>query len=110
MTPPRLLATSDLHISHRANRTALERVRARPSDWLVIAGDVGEKADHLRAAIDLLAPKFARLIWTPGNHDLWCPASATDRTRGLARYEELVAICQAAGVLTPEDPYVEHPA
>ncbi len=106
----RLLATSDLHISHRTNRTALEAVQPRPADWLVIAGDIGEKADHLRQAIDLLGPKFARLLWAPGNHDLWCPASATDRTRGLERYEELVGICQAAGVLTPEDPFVEHPS
>jgi 3',5'-cyclic AMP phosphodiesterase CpdA len=110
MTRARLLATSDLHISHRANRVALEGVRPHPDDWLVIAGDIGEKADHLRLAIDLLGPKFARLIWTPGNHDLWCPASAAGRTRGLARYEELVGICQDAGVLTPEDPYVAHPA
>ncbi len=108
--PARLLATSDLHISHRTNRTALESVPPRPGDWLVVAGDIGEKADHLRQAIDILGPKFARLIWTPGNHDLWCPASATDRTRGLARYEELIRICQAANVLTPEDPFAEHPS
>ena len=106
----RLLATSDLHISHRGNRAALEAVQAHPADWLVVSGDVGEKADHLRQAIDILGPKFARLIWTPGNHDLWCPASATDRTRGLARYDELIGICQAADVLTPEDPFVEHPS
>ena len=30
-------------------------------------------------------------------------------TKGQARYEELVAICRAHGVLTPEDPYLEWP-
>ena len=109
MTMPRLFATSDIHISHRENRAALDTIGHYPDDWVIVAGDVGEKADHLRVALDVLTSRFAKVIWTPGNHDLWCPAGATDRTRGLARYEELVAICADRGVLTPEDPYVEFP-
>ncbi|HXT70695.1 MAG TPA: metallophosphoesterase [Vicinamibacterales bacterium] len=106
---PRLLATSDIHVSHRANREALAGAGFHPDDWLIIAGDVGEKPDHLRWALDLFLPRFARVLWTPGNHDLWCPPGATDRTRGHARYGELVAICRAAGVITPEDPFVQFP-
>ena len=37
------------------------------------------------------------------------PARHAGRTRGLARYEELVGICRDRGVVTPEDPYVEWP-
>jgi 3',5'-cyclic AMP phosphodiesterase CpdA len=106
---PRLLATSDIHISHRANRAALDAAGYHPQDWLILAGDVGEKADHLRWAIDLFVPRFAKVIWAPGNHDLWCPPGAIDRTRGQARYDELVSICRGAGVLTPEDPYIRFP-
>ena len=106
---PRLLATSDLHISHRINREALDAVAPHPDDWLIVAGDVGEKAGHLAHALDVLVPKFAQVIWTPGNHDLWCPPDATDRTRGQARYDELVGLCRARGVATPEDPYLEWP-
>ena len=109
MTAPRLLATSDIHISHRANREALAGAAHHPGDWLILAGDIGEKPDHLRWALDLFLPRFARIIWTPGNHDLWCPPGAIDRSRGLARYEELVAICRAQGVITPEDPFVRFP-
>ena len=109
MSAPRLLATSDIHISHRENRAALDTIGRYPNDWLIVAGDVGERADHLRYALDILCARFARVIWTPGNHDLWCPAGATDRTRGLARYEELVAICREWNALTPEDPYVDFP-
>ncbi len=106
----RLLATSDLHISHRQNREALGALGRFPDDWLIVAGDVGERVDHLVDALDELVPRFARVIWTPGNHDLWCPSGATDRSRGQARYDELVAVCRARGVLTPEDPYVGWPA
>jgi hypothetical protein len=105
----RLVATSDLHISHRENRDALADLPAHPEDWLIVAGDVSERADHLRLALERLTASFATVIWTPGNHDLWVTPGSTDRTRGLSRYEELVAICREFGVLTPEDPYVEWP-
>jgi 3',5'-cyclic AMP phosphodiesterase CpdA len=106
---PRLLATSDLHVSHRINREALDAIPPHPRDWLIVAGDVGERPSHLTHALERIVPRFARVIWTPGNHDLWCPPGATDRTRGQARYDELVGICRAHGVSTPEDPYLEWP-
>jgi 3',5'-cyclic AMP phosphodiesterase CpdA len=106
----KLLAISDLHLSYRTNREALAALPAHPDDWLIVAGDVGERPEHLRLALDLLTPLFARLIWVPGNHDLWAPSSAPDRSSGQARYDELVSICREAHVLTPEDPYVEWPA
>ena len=106
----RLLATSDLHISHRRNREALDALGTYPDDWLIVAGDIGEKPEHLAYALDALVARFARVIWTPGNHDLWCPSGATNRTRGEARYAELVAICRHRGVLTPDDTYVSWPA
>jgi hypothetical protein len=109
-TAPRLLAISDLHVSHRANRAALDGLRSHPDDWLVIAGDLGEKPEHLRWVLDAVVPRFQKVIWTAGNHDLWCPHGAKDRSHGVARYDELVAIARSAGVLTPEDEYVRFPA
>jgi hypothetical protein len=105
----RLLATSDLHLGHRENRDALAELPHFSDDWLIVAGDVGERADHLAAALEVLVPRFARIIWTPGNHDLWSPPGIPDRTRGQSRYDELVGLCRNAGVLTPEDEYAEWP-
>jgi 3',5'-cyclic AMP phosphodiesterase CpdA len=104
-----LLAISDLHIGHRVNREALATIGTYPGDWLIVAGDAGESAEHLRVALAQLVPKFARVIWVPGNHELWCPAGEPARTRGQARYEELVAICREAGVVSPDDPYMPWP-
>lgn len=107
----RLLAISDLHISHRPNRAALSTMGRYPDDWLIVAGDVSEKPEHLAAALEELVPRFAQIVWTAGNHDLWSPRTTLDDlpipTRGQARYDELVSICRTRGVLTPEDPYVE---
>lgn len=105
----RLLAISDLHLNHASNREALETMGRYPDDWLILAGDVGEKPDLLRLALTELAPRFAKVIWTVGNHDLWCPPHDTVRTRGQARYDELVDICRQFGVVTPEDPYLRWP-
>ena len=102
----RLLAISDLHVSHRRNREALTGIPPHPDDWLIVAGDVSERVEHLTATLAVLTARFARVFWVPGNHDLWCPPAAADRSRGQARYEELVGICRQAGVLTPEDAFV----
>lgn len=110
----KLFAISDLHLSRKENFEALTTfVNAAGDryarDWLIVAGDVGERVEHLEAALSLLTPRFARVVFVPGNHDLWCPAGATDRTRGQARYDELVATCRAFKVLTPEDAYETWP-
>lgn len=100
----KLFAISDLHLGHEENRAALDEIRPRPDDWLVIAGDVGEHAEHLAFAFEALGPKFRQLVWVPGNHELWARPGG-DGLRGVARYERLVAECRRHGVITPEDPY-----
>jgi 3',5'-cyclic AMP phosphodiesterase CpdA len=103
-----LLAISDLHLGHHVNRKALDSIRARPKDWLILAGDIGETEAQLADAFELLRRRFARLIWVPGNHELWTTDDAPgspQATRGAARYAALVALARSFGVVTPEDPY-----
>jgi hypothetical protein len=102
----KLWAISDLHLGHSVNRRALTEIEAHPCDWLVLAGDVGETQAHLEMALDALAPKFARLVWVPGNHELW---TSDGGLSGEAKYERLVQVCRDRGVLTPEDPYPQWP-
>lgn len=101
----RLLAISDLHLGHPVNRERLDSIGRAPDDWLILAGDVGETEAHLRLAFDLLRPRFAKLIWVPGNHELWTTDRRPEAMRGEARYQALVALAREYGVLTPEDPY-----
>ena len=99
----RLWAISDLHVGHAANRQALLALEPRPGDWLAVVGDVGETAAHVEWALDALGRKFARVLWTPGNHELW--SSRDEGAGGEAKYRRLVDLCRARGVATPEDPY-----
>lgn len=112
----KLYALSDIHLRHEANRHALAALSPHREDWLILAGDVGEQDSLLHYALGILTDRFARVLWVPGNHDLWTlprPATAGQPApaplRGEALYLHQVEICRQYGVLTPEDPFVRWP-
>lgn len=106
----RLLAISDLHLGHQSNLLALEELPRFPEDWLIVAGDVAERLPQQDAAFRALAQRFARVIWVPGNHDLWTVSHDGAREpRGVERYRRLVDMARAHGITTPEDPFPEWP-
>ncbi|GAA3092319.1 hypothetical protein GCM10020001_004560 [Nonomuraea salmonea] len=106
MPDARLLAVSDLHVAYPENRAIVEELKPlAPGDWLLVAGDVGERLADIRWALGLLAGRFERVVWVPGNHELWTPPGDPPELRGVARYDELVRICRELGVVTPEDDY-----
>ena len=103
---PALLAVSDLHVGFARNRELVAELWPRTSgDWLIVAGDVGEFAADIEWALGLLSERFARVIWVPGNHELWTHRRETLPLRGVDRYQYLIELCRRLGVSTPEDPY-----
>ena len=106
MTTPRLLALSDLHVAHPQNKRIVEDLRPQtPSDWLLLAGDVGELYSDIEWALRTLAGRFATVVWTPGNHELWTRRKDPVDLKGEQRYLALVDLCRGLGIHTPEDPY-----
>jgi 3',5'-cyclic AMP phosphodiesterase CpdA len=102
----RLLAISDLHVSYRENRELLASLRpGSREDWLIVAGDVAERMADVAWALELLSERFARVIWVPGNHELWTTRADPVPLRGEDRYRSLVGLCRSLGVITPEDRY-----
>lgn len=100
-------AVSDLHLDFPANRSIVEEFTPHPEDWLIMAGDIGHRVEDMEFAFDTLGPKYARLVWAPGNHDLWTVNDNGAELRGEGKYRHLVKLCRARGVLTPEDEYQE---
>lgn len=100
----RLWAISDLHLSYQHNRDAFRALTPHPDDWLVLGGDIAEKLADLDATFAFCAERFARVIWVPGNHELWTMDDAP-ALRGQAKYEAVVALAQRRSVITPEDPF-----
>jgi len=102
----RLLAISDLHVSYPRNRQWVSDLPpGEPGDWLLVAGDVGEKAEDIEWVLRTLSGRFGTVVWVPGNHDLWAHPRDPMVLRGEARYQHLVQVCRDLGVITPEDPY-----
>lgn len=103
---PSLLATSDLHVAHSGNRAVVERIRPRDDgDWLIVAGDVADTVQDIAWTLGLLRDRFERVIWAPGNHELWTTPHDQVQLRGAQRYAHLVKICRDLDVITPDDEY-----
>ncbi|WP_035840448.1 metallophosphoesterase family protein [Kitasatospora azatica] len=101
-----LYAISDLHIGYRENREIVERLTpSSPQDWLIVAGDIAERFADVEWTLRTLSSRFEKVIWAPGNHELWTPKNDPVQLRGDQRYRALVELCRSMGVLTPEDPY-----
>lgn len=100
----KLWAISDTHVGHPDNRRAFTEIPAHPEDWLILGGDVGETLNHLIFTLRIVTERFARVIWVPGNHELWT-VPKQEEFRGDDKYKALLEVCRHFGVLTPEDPY-----
>lgn len=103
---PTLWAVSDIHVSHNKNKPLLDRIQpSTPQDWLIVAGDVAEKSDDIRSTLTALSRRFEKVIWVPGNHELWTTVRDPVQMFGASRYDYLVTMCRELGVVTPEDPF-----
>ncbi|MFI5621156.1 metallophosphoesterase family protein [Streptomyces sp. NPDC051567] len=104
--PGTLFAISDLHVRHDENKKVVDGLWPDSEhDWLLLAGDVSESVEEFEWTLRLLRDRFARVVWAPGNHELWTTPGDPVQLRGEARYRHLVALCRTLGVTTPEDPY-----
>ena len=103
----RLFALSDLHVNHRGQRDALSQLPAHPGDWILLVGDLCETHEDFVWTLELFTERFEKVIWVPGNHELWSVAS--DTLRGEDKYLHFVDTCRAAGVHTPEDGWLRWP-
>ncbi|MFF1960059.1 metallophosphoesterase family protein [Streptomyces sp. NPDC058220] len=102
----KLLAVSDLHVVYDENRALVETLRPESDeDWLIVAGDVAEKYTDIEWTLRLLSDRFAKVVWVPGNHELWTHPQDPCDLRGEKRYLHLVELCRELGIASPEDPY-----
>ncbi|KAL2440944.1 [Acyl-carrier-protein] phosphodiesterase PptH [Exophiala dermatitidis] len=109
----RLYAISDIHLSYKHNREALDDLKPHPDDSLIICGDVGERLEHLQEAFEVTTKLFKQVFWVPGNHELYTlPGITTEddldkELRGEFKYQECLRVANEYGVITPEDEYVK---
>lgn len=99
-------AVADLHAASRGNRDIVASLRPNHAgDWLIVAGDVAERLADIADVLATLTERFERVLWVPGNHELWGGRQGLDGLAGPTRYAVMVEICRELGINTPEDPY-----
>ncbi|MEI2774828.1 MAG: metallophosphoesterase [Tetrasphaera sp.] len=99
-----LYAVSDIHVTHAENADLVQAMQpVDPSDWLIVAGDVAATVSQVQDTLQLLRQRWSRVLWVPGNHELWTTREDANQARGAERYTALVAACRQVDVLTPED-------
>lgn len=107
--PGSVFAISDLHCSHAENWRIVENLRPESGDdWLIVAGDVGKSFQEIGRALRHLRRQYAKVIWAPGNHELWTDDQYA-QLRGEDRYQALVQMCRNDDILTPEDEFAVWP-
>ena len=69
----RVFGISDLHVDYPENYNwvkSLSREDFR-DDVLVLAGDISDRVPFFKKTLSLLAGKFRKVAFIPGNHDIW---------------------------------------
>lgn len=97
----RIYAISDLHVDFAANLTLLETLPPNhAADVLLLAGDVSHRLERTEVTLRLLTQRFARVLFVPGNHDLWLEEGVAEADTSLDRLTGLMALCDRLGVQT----------
>lgn len=99
----RVFAISDIHVDYSENLewlTQLSSVDYR-QDILILAGDVTDNLLILEQCFAELSDKFFKVLFVPGNHDLWV---TRDKTKNSIEKFQLVRNAALANDITM-DPY-----
>lgn len=94
----RVFALSDVHADYPANASWLGALSSTEyqRDALILAGDVSDDLETITRVFDALRPKFARLVFVPGNHELWVRhGEATD---SVDKFRRVLAVSRKVGV------------
>ena len=69
----RIFAISDIHVDYEMNARWLAGLSMSEyrEDVLILAGDVSDSLRRFDWALSLLTARFRRVLYVPGNHDLW---------------------------------------
>lgn len=94
----RVFALSDIHIDYEVNAQWIAGLSAADyrDDVLILAGDVSDKLRLLDWCLSTLARRFKKVLFVPGNHDLWVIRDAGTKT-SLQKFKEVSAVVESSG-------------
>jgi hypothetical protein len=95
----RLFATSDLHTDYKENFLWLKELSDTEyrDDTLIVAGDVSDRVEIIRETLLLLRSKFRKLLFTPGNHELWVRGA---KINSIEKFQLILDLCDELDIAT----------
>ena len=93
----RVFALSDIHVDYDVNRIWLANLSAfdYKDDLLILAGDVTDSLLLLERCLKSLTSRFKKVLYVPGNHELWVIRDAVDR-HSIEKFREVCAVVDNA--------------
>jgi predicted phosphodiesterase len=103
----RIYALSDIHVDYEANAKWVANVSRTEykDDVLILAGDVSDSLRLLGWCIETLANRFRKVLFVPGNHDLWVIRDDREK-HSLQKFQEVMTTAESSGAFL--QPFVEH--
>lgn len=94
----RVFAVSDLHVDYAPNRQWVNDLSRADyqRDLLLVAGDLSHKPERLLDTMAALRARFARVVFVPGNHDLWVGSDGAESS--LERHADLNSALSALDI------------
>jgi predicted phosphodiesterase len=94
----RVFALSDIHIDYDVNVKWIANLSVTEyrDDVLILAGDVTDSRRLLEWCLGALAKRFKKVLFTPGNHDLWVIREDREKD-SLQKFDEVSAVVESSG-------------
>jgi Icc-related predicted phosphoesterase len=94
----RVFAISDLHVDYAPNAQWVQQLSLGDylNDVLIVAGDVSDRSERVQACLETLARRFWRVLFVPGNHDLWVRHDAPGLD-SFGKFEQMKDLVRNAG-------------
>lgn len=94
----RVFALSDVHFDYEVNAIwvgELSNFDYR-DDVLILAGDLTHKLSQLGSCLRALVARFKKVLFVPGNHDLWVLGERPNKT-SLQKFAEVATTVEVSG-------------
>lgn len=94
----RVFALSDIHIDYDVNAKWIANLSSSEyrDDVLILAGDVTDRQRLLDWCLSTLAKRFKRVLFVPGNHELWVIREEHQKN-SLQKFDDVRAVVNSSG-------------
>lgn len=94
----RVFVVSDMHIDYQENRRWLSKLSSVDylEDILILAGDVTDELQLLERCFNELSTKFLKVLFVPGNHELWVSGERTSTS--IDKYRQICKLAIAHNI------------